>query len=282
MTVVVGFNWLSEVVMISDTRVSWPDNRYPPRDALKKLYAVGDADKSAILGFSGNLQDAREVIVFLMQEKLKNYKRSFVISQFKEELRRWIEEVTITRLKPGVRTNLQFMLCGIEPSRHPPIVSNGQVTGHTPFVEAHIYKYTIGKTGKVTVNVKPTSFDIIGVGQEQEEVIFERVQQAFKFGHRSPNLQWARAFVMGDIIASLFEVNRSTTVGGLFQVVRITPNGLEPQFVWPPSSKAQDMEVLNDGAKVVVRNPTSGESYTLYPVWDPVWDPVWESPSSHE
>ena len=40
MTAVVGINFLSEVIMIADTRVSWPNNLLPPEDALQKLYVI--------------------------------------------------------------------------------------------------------------------------------------------------------------------------------------------------------------------------------------------------
>lgn len=150
MTVVVGFNWLSEVVVIADSRVSWQNNTHPPKDILRKLYPISLSNKSAVLGFCGDVQAAKLVMCFLWGNKLQNYKRPLVLPQFKDELRGWIEKAARDHLTARQRTGLQFMLCGIEPSRHPLVEKDGHIVGHiSSFHEAHINVYSIKADGTV-------------------------------------------------------------------------------------------------------------------------------------
>jgi len=84
MTLVVGFNWISEMVMIADTRVSWQGTQLSPSDSLLKLYGIQGNSKSAVLGFCGDLQAARAVLVHLKDRKFQNYSRPLVIAQLKD------------------------------------------------------------------------------------------------------------------------------------------------------------------------------------------------------
>jgi len=257
--------------MLADTRISWKKKQFPPKDILRKLYTLGDANKSIVLGFSaGDLRAAKTVMAFLMSRKFQNYKRPLVIKQFKDDLRRWIEEVATAELSPEQRQELKFMVCGVEPSRHPPILKNGKVIGHAPFVESHIYIYTIGGTGKVQVNAQPVSFGVIGSGNELRDEIRKKVNETIKFGFRQPNLHWARAFLINEIVASMAQENKlvSATVGGPFQIIRITPNGLETQYTWPPDVESKNVEVRIEDSRTIVHNPALGEKYVLHPIWE--------------
>ncbi|MBN2267219.1 MAG: hypothetical protein JW725_02655 [Candidatus Babeliaceae bacterium] len=270
MTVVIGFNWLTEVVMLADSRISWEDHQHPPQDILQKLYRFGDSNNSVVLGFCGDLLAARKVIFFLVASKLRKYKRPFVVSQFGDELVRWIEQAARSELTPKQRTNIKFMLCGIEPSRHPPILKDGKIIGHTSFVEAHIYIYTISKNGKVDCDKRPKWCAVIGTGNELECAITNKLEEARKFGSNEPQLHWARAIVGGEAIAQVIAESErvSVTVGGPFQVVRITTKGLETHYIWPWDIENRNVEVQDDNSKIVLSNPSIKEKYILYPIWE--------------
>ena len=158
------------------------------------------------------------------------------------------------------------MLSGVEPSRHPPLIKNGKVVGRLPFVESHIHIYTIGDTGKVQVNTGPVSFGVIGSGNRLRSEILEKVRGTIRFGFGQPNLHWARAALISEIIASIAKENKSVsaTVGGPFQVVRITPQGLEIQYTWPPECESKNVQVQIEGSKTIVYNPALGERYVLH------------------
>ena len=269
MTIVIGINSFTEAIMIADSRVSWEDDRHPPQDILRKLYTFGDGTKSAVLGFSGDLQAASVIMRFLMERKFRNYKRPFILSQFKDDLGRWIEEVAKTHLPSAKRTKVKFMLGGIEPSRHPPILKDGKVIGHTPFVEVHIYIYLVDANGNVHYNARPKGYDVIGTGRDLEREIAKIVGDAITFGFNQRQLHRARAVVMGEAIAVRIKKDEkvSVTVGGPFQVVRLTPEGLETHYIWPPDMGDRNVEVQHDRSKTVIYNPSTKEKYVLYPVW---------------
>lgn len=228
------------------------------------------ANKSTVLGFSGDLQAARVILRFLMEQKFKSYKRHFILTQFKDDLGRWIEEIAKEGLSPKQRTKVKFMLGGIEPSRHPPILKQGQVVGLTPFVETHIYTYSIDNNGKVCYNMKPRGFDVIGTGRELERAIARTIKGAMTFGFHEPQLHWARAVVIGEAIAARIKEDEkvTATVGGPFQVIRITSAGLEINYIWPPDMGDKNVNVQYDGSKTIITNPSSKMRYILYPVWD--------------
>jgi hypothetical protein len=255
--------------MIADSRVSWEHNQYPPQDNLRKLYTFSHAKKSAVLGFCGDLQAANTIMCFLMEHKLRSYKRPFILSEFKDDIGGWIEEIAKTKLPPEKRTKVKFMLGGIEPSRHPPILKNGQVIGYTPFIEAHIYTYSISNNGNVHYNARPQGYDVIGTGQELEQEIAKKVKDTITFGFYTPQLHWARAVVMGEAIAACIKKDEkiSETVGGPFQVIRITSEGLETHYIWPPDMGDRNVEVQHSKSRTIIYNPSTKENYTLYPVW---------------
>jgi hypothetical protein len=161
--------------MIADSRVSWENNQLPPQDILTKLYTFGSINKSAVLGFSGDLQAANAIMRFLMERKFRNYKRPFILSEFKDNLGGWIEEIAKTKIPPENRTEVKFMLGGIEPSRHPPLLNDGQVMGYTSLVEAHIYTYSIENNGNVHYNARPKGYDVIGTGRKLEQEIANKL-----------------------------------------------------------------------------------------------------------
>jgi len=271
MTLVAGFNWFTETVIMADTRVSWVRSQRPPKDILRKLYTFGDSRKSIVLGFStDDLRGVVNVMSFLMLEKLVHYKRRWAVAQIKEELRGWIEEAACSMLTPVQRRSTRFMLCGIEPSRHPPLRKNGKVFSFTPFVESHVYVYQISEKGSVYVNSKPKRFAVIGKGSKVSGEILREVKNAMRFGWGQQNLQWARAVLIGDIVSKVVQDEKevSASTGGPFQVIRIAPTGLETQYVWPSGDLDKNVEVRYEGSKVIIRNPSLDHEYVLHPIWE--------------
>ena len=267
MTVVIGFNWGTEVVGIADTRVSWTDGERPPRDVLRKLYLLGDENKSAALGFCGSIEGARAVMTFLMEQKFRQYGRRFVIAQFKDQLRGWIEEIS-AKLPPEQRRGLCFLLCGVEPSRRPAAFKDMALTaGGAPFIEPHIYKLCVGSDGRVRMNARSAPLAIIGSGRSRQQEIGQKVRETMRFGFAQQNLHWARAFLIANVISALFRQPESPDVGGLFEVVRIAQTGVDVQYVWPSDSGFDNVVVTNHDDAVSVRNPALNETRTLYPVW---------------
>lgn len=270
MTVVVACNWLTEAIVLADSRVSWANGHRSPQDILRKLYTIGGPGKGAVIGFCGDLQAAQIVMQFVMERKLKNYRRRFVIPRFRDELSRWMQEVAKTELLPAQRTSVKFMLCGIETSRHPPVLRRDKVVRETPFAEVHICIYRILANGDVSVDARRRKCAVIGTGRALERLVAARLGEMLSFGFAEPKLHWARAVVAGEVIASLIQQDDrvSLTVGGPMQVIRITAVGLETQYIWPAGAADRNTVVEQDGSRTIISNPSTNERYVLHPIWE--------------
>lgn len=270
MTAVVGVSLLSEVIMVADTRLSWPGTSAPPEDILQKLYAIPcprNENKVAVLGFSGAIQAAKAVMIHLGKDKLQNYSRPLIMVNLKDQLKRWIEEVTMTNLSAESRRGLSFMLCGLEPSRAATIRKGNVLVKYPQLMETHIYIFRVSQdTGTVEV-LRKGGFTVIGSGAELRRDLARKVPPLISFAFNQPNLHWARAHLVGQVVNAVFEHGSVPTVGGPFQVARITAEGLFCEYIWPGSMQPTKVEVTQEGQKTIVYNPDRNETYTLHPVW---------------
>ncbi len=163
---------------------------------------------------------------------------------------------------------LEFLLCGMEPSRHPPLYRDGHMIGHMPFPEIHIYRYTVlNPSGKVSI-IGCGRLGIIGSGKSIAHKLNEKVWGPIDFGRGTPKLNWARAHIAGQVVAHLFDEVGIRDVGGPFQVVRLTPEGLFNEFLLPPTSGGQSVMIPDRDGKTILSDSKSGEKYILHPVWD--------------
>jgi hypothetical protein len=273
MTVIVGINWLWEIVLAADTRVSWKSQGIvlETEDILKKLYAIPnpqDPKRIPVLGFSCNdLRAAKAVVAHLRTDKLPSYKRPLITAHLKDELRGWIEEVTTTELSPDMRSGLTFMLCGIDP-RGPSVVrQNNEVVRRMGMPRAHLYVYEVSKkSGKVRVREEPY-IAVIGSGQKLGQEIRESSYRWMGFGGLN-QMQWVRAHIIADITSMMCKRSRLAGVGGPFQAVCITPDGLTTHYVWPSGTEPEGVEVVQEGEKTIIKNPVLTKTYTLYPIWE--------------
>jgi len=270
MTVIIGINWYTEMLVLADTRVSWPNQSRPPEDILRKLYTITDHRKTAVLGFSGNIQAAQFVMQYLMEKKFRHIRRKLVIERLKDNLRFWLEEVATTKLSPEARGSLSFMLCGLEPYRPPFLGKNPEkvLTSHLMNQEIHLYIYRIAKdSGKVNMT-KYRNIAITGSGKDMSQEVVEEIHQAIHFGFDQPNIHWARSMIVTQQIAEIFKKSEyNMSVGGPFQTIRITPEGVTEFYTWPPDLEYYDVEVLREPNLTTIYNPKQNKTYKLYPIW---------------
>jgi len=161
------------------------------------------------------------------------------------------------------------MLCGLEPRRHPRVFHRGNLVGSLAIPEPHLYVYTVqGSSGRVSVDRAGTCA-VIGSGRELEGEICQKIHQVVHFGSRTPELHWARALLITEIVASMFAERQSATVRGPFHYMRILTDGsLLQNFTWPGESPSPDLLVRRGQHMVEIRHPSSGEKYALRPLWD--------------
>jgi hypothetical protein len=273
MTAIVGINWLWEIVLAADTRVSWKSQGIvlKKEDILKKVYALPnsqDPKRPFVLGFScSDLKAAKAVIVHLGTRKFPNYSRPFIAAHLKEDLRGWIEEVAVTELNPEMRSGLRFMLCGIDPPTPSVVKRNNEIVRRIGMSKPHLYVYTVNKgSGKVSVE-EESYIAVIGSGRKLTQEIKESSYGWAGFGGIG-KMQWARAHMIAEITAMICKRHQSRDIGGPFQAVCITPMGLITHYVWPPSIEAGSIEVIQEGEKTIVRSPVLEKAYTLHPIWE--------------
>jgi hypothetical protein len=274
MTAVVGINWLWEVIVVADTRVSWRsrDTVLKKEDVLKKLYTIESStspQKTAVLGFScDDLRTAKAVMIHLKVRKFQNYGRPLVMAHLKDDLHGWIEEVTIAKLSPEMRKGLRFMLCGIEPSRPSVVKKNDKVIRRIRMPRAHLYVYKVDRrSGRVTVDSEQ-DIAMIGSGRRVIDRIRESSNRWIGFGGLG-QMQWARAHIMAEIVSLICRDSALGDIGGPFQTGCITSTGLVgDHYVWPPGVGSSVVKTEQEGERTIISNPLLGKKYILHPIWE--------------
>jgi len=263
MTVIISADYESEILVLADTRVSFgKKSGTPPRDQLIKLIGVDFFGRQAILGFSGNILYAQSIIESL-RRRAKYFRSS---GDLKEDFRRWIEDAIKMKRK---RHHIQLMLCDFDPAE-----------------EAHIYVYDIKKNGKVQLQPQGTidmivpgghpgrgKVAVIGSGTELRDKIHGTTLRPFGDPRKYDDYEAysrVRMLMIEGLISSEFMGIDSQEVGGPFTIMRLRPNALiGPTYTWPiGSGDTSDVEFSQEGKKIILRKPSTGEEYVLYSIFD--------------
>lgn len=287
MTAIIAIDYLTEILIIADTRISTIMNgkqKYVVNWGLKKLTPIisPDGQTVLVLGFSGDVKLARKVFKFLfVDKKISTYSRRFVISHIKDDIFKWISEFVESEwAKPNTYSLTNFLLCGLEPKLNRPLRDiNGKSVKwpFTPFKPSHIYTYSISNSGKVLLkNHKPMA--IIGSGKyEQEEKINEIRERLIGFGRGDTEMDNIRAWQVMREIAFTFEDANSKTVGGAFQVIRLSIPSKNNVEIWrwmaTPGSTPENVEVIDKNDTIIMKTRT--KKFTIDPIWkDQGWHPT--------
>jgi hypothetical protein len=112
-------------------------------------------------------------------------------------------------------------------------------------------------------------FAIIGSGKEHADQIKRRTNDLLNFGRGAPNFAINRSIVLGDMISLIFQDQNSKNVGGPLQIIHINPPPIQSKeaYLWPYLQENQ-IEVRHEGDKTIMRNPKTGKTFTLLPIWE--------------
>ena len=139
--------------------------------------------------------------------------------------------------------------------------------GSKPIPERHIYTYRVDKEGCVT-KAKRQGFGIVGSGSSLRAGVTKAANDILNFGLTMPALHWARANLLGQAVATEFAKHpRMRGVGGPFQVVRVTAEGLDTQWIWPAPDVHVNVEVRAERNATTVINAETHKTYRLSTVW---------------
>lgn len=275
MTVVIGADYGSEILVLSDTRVSFSDDSTPlARDGLIKIVTIDYFGRKAVLGFSGPIKVLQAVIGSLKTRA----KYSGSPGSLKTDIQNWIEgAVNRDWIRARIRDSakqrkrdplLQFMLCDLDHSD-----------------EAHVHLYGVGKNRQVQYTPAKTITTLvggshlsrgtvaaIGYGKKFTQAIYDAA--LWSVGRPSDYRDYeaylkVRAGMSAAIVSYYFQHKNVKEVGGPFTIALVLPNGVVgPYPIWPPFTSASDVETVREGCQIVMSRPSTGEKYVMYHILD--------------
>jgi hypothetical protein len=261
MTVIIGINYLDTYTIVSDTRVTYDGGKYSDRYGLRKVMLLGSLDSGTLLalGFSGYLAVARPILRHVIQ-KLEGYRRRMVVSQFKDELQKWIQEA-VPLVDRDKATQTKFLLCGFDPRRKARRIQNGVVTPMPgPLYQPHSYVYVITSKGKVNIQLG-SRVTVIGSGQVFKDNF--NLVAANAEGLRHPI---ARSYLLYEDLAAKFRDTKFGSVGGPFEIYNIIPRqGYDVKHFWSDGKSVLDhISIKKENNTLHLHHTDTGEDCTLY------------------
>jgi hypothetical protein len=228
----------------------------PPKDQLRKLVTIAFSERTAVLGFSGNVLEVKRILEAI-KRRAKYYSSS---GSLKDDLKKWMEEVIHNKPKRE-RHHLQFMLCDFHLSD-----------------SSHIHVYELTTDGEVRfqpdeVFVVPglAQVAVIGKGSEFKDQIHEAALRSIGSPKSYTDYEAfsrLRAMWTELSIRLWFEDLASRTIGGPSTVFRIRPNEVVgPNYTMPTIDDSPDIQVTDNGKKTVLYSPATKKEYTLFSIF---------------
>lgn len=265
-TLVFGFNGLNEVILVADSRVSF-DNNLEPKDILLKVYSFVGIHPPMALGFSGRLSAIKRVMEFLSKEKLRNPPKRVVVPEFAQRLRGWIEHIVKTEISQPERKGLAFLLGGLEPGRPPKSYKQDGSYSYLNLPSGYLYRYNVNPTtGGVTISANGPAL-AIGSGADIIRELERKGMEYLSAGFGNEFAPAFRATIIASDIASTYRNLHSRTVGGPFQLVRLTPSRHYEAPIFAPEENKGDPIVNQASGVRQLSFPDLGEIYPLYSIY---------------
>lgn len=260
MTLIFGFNGITRAFLISDSRVTLQGRTIQTQDRLIKIYPISPNPALAI-GFSGNVAGAKKVLDFALGERVSELSRRAVIPEFAEKLSHWINYCATHRLSAN-ESELSFLLAGVEGTRSVPLRRQDGSIGSSGLPEIYLYTYHLFHGRKLTP-VRQGLEAIIGSGTELSGDVKKIAQELIGFGIGSGIKDDFRGPVISMSLASLFAQRGIGSVGGPFQSLELSRQGVRPGFHLAPEEMGEDFEVKAKDDIVSIRVPSKGIDYRL-------------------
>jgi hypothetical protein len=270
MTVVIAFRFLQHVAVFADCRVSYGDSSEVD-DNLQKLYQI---DKRMVLGFSGPLEGAYQVIQ-AVKRNIRPEGRRLVASNLQMDVERWIRH-EYQQIKQPDRKGLSFLIATVEPLRRErPTYKRGCPDGadieisepkwvpRAPELSVLVLKPSRSKPHKL-VRRQGRKFMTIGVGREAREAIQRELERLYGFALKLRHVQAEVA--VNSVMATLMK-QQIDTVGGLFPGALLSADGINWIRYHSPSAEGDVTLAIEDGHYVQIDNRT-GRRVPLKTIWE--------------
>lgn|GEM_PF-4151902 len=279
MTIVVASNFIDQLIIAADTRVSMDNNIYYPNVGLIKvsLFNFRATPVVIALAFCGRISAGGKILDYVIKKKLNNYNsdRPIAFTYLADKLEGWISEIVQT-IRSDELKDTALMFCGFELLRTPTF--NKQKPSQAHFFEPYMVTYTIDMKTQIKKVIRERHFRtaIIGSGRIQKERID---QQTYIFQNAlgsdiaatlgAARLEEARSVIVADSLIQLFRDNQPDyKIGGPFQIVALTPHHpARIRFWWAENreSSYDESEVRVNKSHYTLSHKKTGQKFTLRP-----------------
>lgn len=248
MTAILAIDFIYQIVVISDCRVSWQGGNYRPQDNLQKIYPVGP---TGILGFSGDVYCAK-IILRAIKNKASNKPLPPSAQIIAEDISKWARE-SYSEIPTIMQKYVEFMFVASDYG------NISLVTENVIFAKSILIKM-------VSPHFNPTfERDAIRLGYSVnypiDNIILNR-DNMLDLG-LSPEGERFKVGIMIGTFAQTLASYSPSQVGGMFSVGIIDPRGVR----WFPYSIG-DLELKIEGGKFVQYNHYDGRRIPLKVLWN--------------
>ncbi len=269
MTVVIAYCFLKYVAVIADCRVSY-ENIPQKDDNLQKIYQI---DNRMVLGFSGPLEGAHQVIEFI-KPNIESYKKPPIARNLENDVVRWMKHAYKEIRNPKHRKGLSFILATVEPrreSRSRFLTQDGREQPRSEWYssvpELRALTLKPHKDRPEELCEERGGKIIIGVPVEIRNAIYDQLNKLVGFAMNQPQLQIIA--VINSLMSLLMQENVET-VGGLFQCAILSVNGIE----WITHG-SPNVSLYIEGGHYKQKNELTGEITPLLTLQE--WMEKWRS-----
>lgn len=252
MTLVLGYHFLSGIVVVADCRASYADgNVY---DNLQKLYQVGDY---TVLGFAGPLAGAAQVLEDIRRRRAEPSKRSTAVHA--DELERWIRG-RYRRVAEKDRRNLSFLVASVAPWKARRFQLRTRIAlPDIPDLSCFCLRPSRSRPGEL-VRDQWNDIKILGVREELHREIRGTLLDTFPDCFLRPR---GEAIFRGTRALMRALAERDPAVGGLMQCAVLDANGVG----WPDYDFG-DIALQSREGRYVQVDKRTGQAVELLAVWE--------------
>lgn len=272
MTVLIACNYLTSLIVVADSRVSYATDRTkeaPVDDNLQKIYQIHDR---MILGFCGSLEAAHRVIIGI-NRNLETYSKPPIAVNLLSDVERWVQH-EYQSIKNPVARQLELMLVTVEPKREKKSKWQTQdgiqieKPGWFPYVpEFQVVVLTPSAKQDKLVRKRIDVCEIIGICGETRNILEEKLLKMASFDRKRPQNQAMVVAMTANVVLMEQGVD---TIGGLFQCVLLNSDGI--QWLGYGTREGVSLSFKNGG--YVQTNHSTGRSVPVKHIVD--WWSDWE------
>lgn len=210
MTAVMAIDFLTHILVIADCRISWSGN-YQPQDYLQKVYPFGI---NSLIAFAGDIVTAKAIIMNI-QKSAPLRKRPNTNEKIVEDISTWAKEA-FKRISKNNNDIIELMFIASGQPEH-------MQSSNTIIPENYLYKMASPDFSPK----RKMNYACLGYAKNYDEnILIENRNNLINLGLSNSNRKFQMGITVGSFPKDLAKL-ANDTVGGLFSVGAITPEGVD-------------------------------------------------------